>query len=103
MIFNLTGAVIMIAGLGAGFAVGGLASLFTRSDALPVGLGGVVAMAVMVGGDLWYRLRNHPEWGWWRFIHPLTGGMFAFVPVWMLIVFGPMIILAVNWLNPGTR
>lgn len=82
-IFNHTGAVMMIIALTAGFSVGGGVSLIAKNDRLPVALGPLAALSLGTGLDVWYRWTKHWEYGWIRWFHPGTGGMFAFIPIWV--------------------
>jgi hypothetical protein len=94
LIFNLLGAVMVIAGLAAGFAVGGLVSLLTRDELLPYAVANLVALPVPTVWDLVYRWRHDPDRGWLRYVMPLSGGMFMLVPVWVL--FGAVPVVGVS-------
>ena len=74
---------MVIAGLAAGFAVGGLASLFFPDDGRPIAFATLVALPIPTVWDLTYRWRNHREYGRWRFVRPGLGGSFLFLPVWV--------------------
>ncbi len=78
---NNRGGIMVIAGLAAGFAVGGSASLFVQDDGLPIALATLVDLPIPTVWDLTYRWRNHTDYGRWRFVHPGLGGRFMFLPV----------------------
>jgi hypothetical protein len=88
---NARGGVMVIAGLGSGFAVGGVASLFTRDDALPVALASLVALPLPAAWDLAYRRRHRPDLGWRRYVIPHAGGSFMFLPVWLWFAAWPVV------------
>jgi hypothetical protein len=76
MIVNGLGAVMMIAGLVAAFAVGGLVDLiWSKSDA-GIAVGGLAFLLIAISSDLVFRWKNFRERGRVRFVHPLTGLLF---------------------------
>src|SRR5262245_32890962 len=86
MIVNVLGAVMLIAGLIPAFLVGGLVDEIWPKANKGVPVGYMVFTLIAVGSDLVYRWRNFRERGRIRFVHPFTGGMFFFIPIWMLFV-----------------
>lgn len=94
IIFNLIGALMVIVGIVAGFAVGGLVSLLSRDEQLPYAVASLVALPLPTVWDLVYRWHNNPDRGWPRFIMPLSGGMFMLVPIWIL--FGAVPVVGVS-------
>jgi hypothetical protein len=95
LIFNLLGALMVIVGLAAGFAVGGMTSLFTRDQELPFSLATLVALPVPTVWDLVYRWRHDPGRGWLRYVLPLSGGMFMLMPVWVLCGAWPVVFVSI--------
>ncbi len=86
MIVNVLGAVMLIAGLVPAFLVGWVVDEIWPNANRGVAVGGVVCFFVATTFDLVYRWRNFRERGRIRFVHPLTGGMFFFIPIWILFV-----------------
>jgi hypothetical protein len=84
IICNFLGCIMVFVGLLSGFAVCGLASLLLRDDQTIWLLGFLAGIAATSTGDLWYRCKHHQEKGWFRYLSPLTGGQFFFIPVWAL-------------------
>jgi len=88
---NSLGGVMVIAGLASGFAVGGVASLFTQDEALQVTLAALVALPLPTAWDLTYRRGHRPDLGWWRYVVPHAGGSFMFLPVWLWFGVSPLV------------
>ena len=98
MIFNIIGAIMLIAGLVAGFAVGGIISLISKSDDLPMSLGFLAVIVISAGSDLWFRHKYNRERGRLRYLHPVTGGMFFLLPVWLFLAlpFGFLVVVQIG-------
>ncbi|MBM3980798.1 MAG: hypothetical protein FJ304_11035 [Planctomycetes bacterium] len=60
-----------------------------------VAVGGGVFFLVCFASDLTYRWRSFRERGRWRFVHPLTGGMFFFIPIWIVFGLAPLLAMPV--------
>jgi peptidoglycan/LPS O-acetylase OafA/YrhL len=95
IIYNHVGALMLIAGLIPAFVVGWLADQLWPNANKSVAYGGLVFFPIVVGSDLIYRWNHFRERGRIRFVHPLTGGMFFFVPIWIFCGLGPAIALVV--------
>jgi hypothetical protein len=95
MIINGIGALFMVIGLAAAFAVGGLVDVIWPNAMKGVAAGSIVFFLLASALDLVFRWRNFRERGRWRFFHPFTGGMFFFVPVWIVFGLAPLIAMPV--------
>jgi hypothetical protein len=95
MVFNGYGAIMMICGLVAAFLTGFLVNLTTNKPDKDVLIGGLVFLAITVGGDLYFRWKNNRERGRARYFHPKTGGTFWFIPLWLF--FSGMMLAAMIW------
>ena len=95
MIVNLLGAVMMIAGLLPAFLVGWVVDEIWPASNAGVPVGGLIFFLVSVGSDLVFRWKNFRERGRLRFVHPLTGGMFFFVPIWVCFGLLPLVALPI--------
>ena len=94
MITNGYGAIMLICGLVAAFVVGFLAGMTTNKPDTDVAVGAMVFFAVTGGSDFLFRWKNNREKGRVRFIHPKTGGMFWFIPLWALCGLFPLVAFA---------
>ncbi|MBY0459251.1 MAG: hypothetical protein K2V38_18125 [Gemmataceae bacterium] len=91
MIVNVLGAFFMVAGLVAAFVVGGIVDAIRPNTNGGVLAGCLVFFLITPTSDLIYRWRNFRERGYWRYIHPFTGGMWFFVPIWICFGVGPLV------------
>ena len=90
-IFNLWGAIMLIAGLVPAFIVGGVVDEIWPNANRGVGAGGLVFFLIAPTSDLLFRWRNFRERGRIRFLHPSTGWMFGFIPIWVLFGLLPLL------------
>ncbi|WP_439630448.1 hypothetical protein [Gemmata sp.] len=90
MIVNGLGGLMMVIRLLAAFAVGGLVDLIWPKADSGVAVGGLMFFLLTPTSDLIYRWRTERERGLVRFIHPFTGGMFFFIPIWICFGLGPI-------------
>lgn len=103
MIVNLLGAVMLIAGLIPAFLVGWIVDEIWPNKNAGVPAGVMVCFLIAPTFDLVYRWRKFRERGLIRFVHPFTGGMFFFIPIWVLFV-GPIVVLPITWIfNPPKK
>ena len=56
-----------------------------------VAAGSLVFFLIAPTTDLIFRWRNFRERGRLRFIHPFTGGMFFFIPIWIFTGLVPLL------------
>jgi Na+/proline symporter len=86
VIINRPGELMVIVGLVAAFAVGGLVELIWPNANKAVAVGCAVYFLVTISTDLVYRWTHFRERRRLRFVHPFTGGMVFFVPIWITSV-----------------
>ena len=103
MIINGLGGIMMIVGLVLAFAVGWVVDEVWPNANKGVAAGAGVYFLVTISADLVYRWTHFRERGRVRFVHPFTGGMLFFIPLWVWGV-APLVALPIVWVfNPPKK
>lgn len=80
---NILGLLELFAWIGSMVGIGSLSGIVHPAVGICGMVGGFIGIAAF---DIWWRARQPEQSLWKRLYSPFTGGCFAFLPVWSLLL-----------------